>query len=105
VSQRSKRKKHPNKTKFQRSRLDAFRRFLAKNRDILTFLGLIMAALSLFFMVYFSTIKVKPQIQPQRRFKIEQTAPSIPVHFVKGENAHNARGPEIFKYQEVKYYK
>jgi len=78
MHQRKRRKKSPS-IKPQKTRLDSFRRFLAKNQDIMTFAGIVIAAAALAFAVYFhlSSVQAKPQENPKLRLQIER--PSSPV--------------------------
>jgi hypothetical protein len=56
----------------------SFRKFLAKNGDVLSLLKVIIALLALALMVYFhySTSRPEPQTQPKPKFDIERFAPA-----------------------------
>jgi hypothetical protein len=79
---RRKKSRHRCKSKDKKPHRNSFRKFLARNRDILLLLGVIFTALMLFFQIYLSPAQTKPETQPKPRFKIDQPARAVPVKLV-----------------------
>jgi hypothetical protein len=78
MRQRTKQRELPQKTKPKKTRWPSFRQFVTKN--ILVLIGLILMALTLFFQIYFSWPRTKPETLPKPQFNIEQPArPTIPA--------------------------